>query len=354
MINVQQVQNYDMTTQSLSQQEQNASSTVQVNVVDQMGNNINSYSMTGNNGSTIANNLKSQSGVIEVLVNGKAMSMAQARALTFGQAGNTITVVENGTMGINSSYSINGNVYAIGQTNGDYVSQTGAKIYVPSNVLKENTLSSVEINGVDYTGKIEGNYVVVNGEIPAIAADANNVVVRFHHDHVMPGRGVSQANTGKASVQVIQMNQYGQELATQTINNANGYSLLPVFSNLEGEVTSITYNGANATVMDLLTQAYENGTSNVLIITEHTNSPIQLSASFMGHQIGVPLNNSDSITANGVHLDIPTGLLRNFNVSSVTINGVEYTGKLEGNTYVVNDFIPGAVEYNTVINLLRK
>lgn len=328
--------------------------TIKVNVLNQQGQNQDSYSISGLGFQKLGDNLKNQAQVIQVLINGVPMSLNQAKNITFADAGSTITIMDNANMGINASYTMNGQVIAIGNTNGDYVTQNSAKIYVPNNLLenKENQLTSVAINGIQYTATIDGNYVIVNGNIPAISAASDNIVVNFQNKNI---HNQSDSLTkGTATIQAIIMNEYGQQISSQTIENGNGYSLLPILSGLTAPAQSMTYNGSNVTVMNLLTQDYTPGTNNLFVITVNSPSPINLSVGTNGSNFGNVSLDGSSITASNATLKLPAALLRHWTPKYITINGVEYKGKLIGDNYIVNAFIPEAIQYQTNVFVNHK
>lgn len=333
---------------------QNDIKTVNVNIINQVGQAVGNYTISGTTDSKVGSKLKDQSQVIQVLNKGEVTSINTLKNATFSELGNTITIMTQEGIGVDASYTINGQPHALPANDNNIVTLNSAKIYVPSSVLKGNKLSSVEIDGISYTGKVEGNYVVVNNcQISPVATSAHKVVVSLQNNTYKPFANEVLSNT-KAGVDVIVMNQFGQELQSQNVADANGFTLAGFIANAQNKITSMTYNGNEVTLMDLLTQKYVPGTSNLFVITEYTQAPIQASVNLGGNRtLHIP-NTNDTISAQGGKFEIPTGLLRNFNPTSVTINGVEYKGQLEGNSYVVNEFIPSAIQYITSVNLARK
>ncbi|MGL5069333.1 MAG: hypothetical protein ACRC6T_16255 [Sarcina sp.] len=324
---------------------------VRVNVVNQLGQLQTTYNISGENSQEVGSKLKNEDQVIQVLNKGIATSIKNLQDSTFANLGSVITVMVQSGMSINSSYTINGQVYPMMANQNDEVTLNSAKIYVPSDILKNNRLTSVEIDGVNFSAKIEGNYVIVNAPIQAISGDSHKVVVNFSNNNKIKSGSLS---TTTADVNVIVMNQFGQEILSQDVSNANGYSLASFVANAKSEITNMTYNGNSVTLMDLLDQKYVPNTSNLFVITEFSQAPIEVTATLNGHgQLSLP-NQNDSVSIEGAKLEVPSGLARNFKADSVNINGIEYKGHMEGNSYVVNEFIPNAVEYMVKLNLVRK
>ncbi|MGL4990963.1 MAG: hypothetical protein ACRC57_07360 [Sarcina sp.] len=328
-----------------------ATKTIQVSVINQLGQSVNSYEITGNLNEKVGNKLEAQNPneVIQVLVNGEVSSMNQLQNMNISNI-NSVTIMTQNGIGVNSQYMLNGMTYSLPANSNNIVDNNFAKIYVPSNLLNTCKVTSVTIDGINYDAKIVGNYVEVNAPIAPVSSDNHNVIVNLNNG--------GKANYGKttttnAQVQVIVMNQNGVELSSETLNKANGTTLAMEVAKANNQITSLTYNGNQINLMQLLTQEYTPGTSNIFVINEFTQAPINMNVNIYGNNTYIPATSSDTITSAGASLNLPAGLLRHYKISSVTINGVEYKGTLEGDKYVINEFIPTNVEYQVSVNAIR-
>lgn len=328
-----------------------ATKTIQVSVINQLGQSVNSYQIIGNLNEKIGNKLENQSSneLIQVLVNGEVSSMNQLKNMSISNV-NSVTIMTQNGIGVNSQYMLNGMTYSLPQNQNNIVDNNFAKIYVPSNLLNTCKVTSVTIDGINYNAKIVGNYVEVNSQIPAVSNANHNVIVNLNNG----GKAnYKKTTTTDAQVQVIVMNQNGVELSSQTFNKANGTTLAMQVAKADNEITSMTYNGNKVNLMQVLTQEYTPGTSNIFVINEFTQAPINMNVNIYGNNIYIPTTSADTVTSVGASFNLPAGLLKHYKINSVTINGIEYKGTLEGDKYVINEFIPTNVEYQVSVNAIR-
>lgn len=324
--------------------------TINVKVVNIMGQVVNTYSISANPSQKIATLLKKQPQVIQVLVNGRPVTGSQLASMK-GNEVNDITLMTQAGTSLNLSYTLDGQLNSLSSGN-SIITRKGAKIDVPSNILSQGKLTSVAINGVEYTGEIEGNSVVINQPIPVTTTGSYNVVLNLNNN-----KSANYGPTTKttAGVTAIVMNQYGQEISTTNFTSANGMDLANIISNVNDPIQSLTYNGNTVTLMQLLTQSYAPGTDNIFVVNVQTPPKLQMYVNFNGRSMFYD-NSDSSINSNGAKLQLPSGLVKHFNVSSININGINYKGDLKGDTYTIKSFIPLTQDgsYNVHINFVRR
>ena len=78
-----------------------ASKEVTIKVINQEGQTLNSYNITGNLNSKLGNQVKSQANIIEVLVNGVQTSLSNLKDMNFS-AVNNVTILTQAGIGINA------------------------------------------------------------------------------------------------------------------------------------------------------------------------------------------------------------------------------------------------------------
>ncbi|MGL5574961.1 MAG: hypothetical protein ACRDCW_05315 [Sarcina sp.] len=272
------IENINATQTINSEVAKQKTKTVKVKVINEEGVLVKSYEMSGRVNETVANQIKQQPNIIEVLNNGKKTTVRDISDLTFRELGDTITIVVKDGLGIKPQYSIDDNLESL---------------------------------------------------------------------------PLSNENSDEAGVDVIIINQYGEELLTKQINNANGYILAQFVANAKNPIESVTYNGKNVTVADLLEQNYEPNTNNLFVIKEHTNSPIYVNG-IIGVNRRVQIVGEDNIVnSQGAKLEIPSGLSKNFDITTITINNIKYKGYFNGESYIIKAFIPSAPEYVVNLDLVR-
>ncbi|MGL4453510.1 MAG: hypothetical protein ACRCTZ_20315 [Sarcina sp.] len=356
------IQNVNTNQNTKQEMTQQATKTVTVNVLNQQSKLVKTYKISGKLNQKVGSQLKDQNQVIEVLNNGQATTINNLQNSTFKNLGNVVTVITQEGIGVKTSCTINGQIYSLPQNVNNSVTLNSAKIYVPSTILNNpnNQLTSVAIDGVEYMGTREGNYILVNAPIAAIGGSAHNVVLNFENieqirlDRQKEAKKPATPGNGTANVNVVIMNQYGQEISSQQLTNANGYTLAQYIANAKNPIENISYNGTTVTLMDLLQQTYVPGTNNLFVLTETTQSPTYVYANIgANRRITIPSVNA-AINSEGATIEIPTALTRNFKITSATINGVQYPGSVLGGSYIVSQFVPSAPEYVIDLNLQHK
>ncbi|MGL4450345.1 MAG: hypothetical protein ACRCTZ_04020 [Sarcina sp.] len=272
------IENINMTQVINSEVAKQKTKIVKVKVINEDGILVKSYEMSGRVNETVANQIKQQPNIIEVLNNEKTTTVRNISDLTFRELGDTITIVVKDGLGIKPQYSIDDNLESL---------------------------------------------------------------------------PLSNENSDEARVDVIIINQYGEELLTKQINNANGYILAQFIVNAKNPIESVTYNGKNVTAADLLEQNYEPNANNLFVIKEHTNAPIYVNG-IIGINRRVQIVGEDNIVnSQGAKLEIPSGLSKNFDITTITINNIKYKGYFNGESYIIKAFIPSASEYVVNLDLVR-
>ncbi|MGL4990964.1 MAG: hypothetical protein ACRC57_07365 [Sarcina sp.] len=345
-------------------QEQNLNNNMQekkirVKVINEQGTIVNQYYVEGNKDGCFGNSLKDLNDIDVIDVNGVAVSASRLENMPMSLIGNVTVLMRTGGK-INPQYELNGKTYKLPSNIYNELTNKAAKIYVPNYILNNGTVTSVNINGKQYTGKEVGNYIEINEPINISSQGVNNVIVNINSNKQ---NEVAQNET----TQVIVINQNGLQLSSNNVTNPSGMQLALEVAKQTGQITSVTYNGNEVDLNQLMNEGYQQGSDNLMVITEYTEPPINLyfkqSTTWNGQvysntqsfqDANELINSGNSQYSTGAVLNLPPVLIRRFNINSVTIDNVTYQGYIEGNKYIINEPIAFEPVYDVVINGVRK
>lgn len=332
---------------------------IKVKVINESGTIINQYYVEGNVNSLFGNSLKDVNQIGTIVVNGIPVSISKLKNMPMSLIGSITVMIRDGGK-INPQYELNGQTYKLPNNIYNELTSNSAKVYVPNYILNNGTVTSVNINGKEYTGTEVGNYIEINAPININSQEVNNVTVNISSNKQ---NEVAQND----STQVIVINQNGRELSSNNITNPSGMQLALEVAKQTEQITSVTYNGNEVDLNQLMNEGYQQGSDNLMVITEYTEPPINLylkqsitwdgqvytnTQSFQG--INESINSGNSQYSTGAVLNLPPALIRLFNINSVTIDNVTYYGYIQGDKYIINDPISFEPVYDVVINGVRK
>ncbi|MGL4991489.1 MAG: hypothetical protein ACRCYE_11925 [Sarcina sp.] len=226
------------------------------------------------------------------------------------------------------------------------------------NITLQNQAGYVLLSYPDYgygyqtlgSAYFPSNYKIINAEVNGKSmslAQAEKLTYAQAGSQIVLTTTASP-NLRYGSVDVCIMNQNGMELTPiQDIQNATPEKVLSLINSVNYPIESITYDGSSFTKEQLANTTFPSGQNGLLVVTMKTPTPIKVVASLDGSNgvISLPTY-QDTVSSNGARIEIPSGLLKHFNVTGVTIDNVNYKGTLEGNTFVIDQPIKySPVEY---------
>lgn len=334
-------------------------SNIQVTVFTNGDQSSYNYVISKNKNELFGNALKNENDATQIIVNGAMIPLSQLKETPVSAIKGIQVFMSNGAK-INGSYSINGKTYSLPSNPLSQLTTNSAQIYVPNYILLSGQKCSVTINGKNYVGTQNGDYVQVSGPININSDGNNNVNININSNK-------SETVPQNESTQVIVINQNGMELSSTTLNHPSGLQLALQIASIKGNITSMTFNGNYLDLSQLMDEQYQPNSQNMLVITEYSEPTINVHMTFSHvaegqtytYDMYVPdlndaINTYSSIQSTGAIINLPPVLVKKFDINYVMINGIRYNGYLKGNQYIVDRYIPTEPNYNVNLHTTRK